>query len=76
LGFDKFISWDDSIDEHLNGLLKAIMALEQQRGERIKVDVITWRGMMTKVCLLFPSGQSDDLTVCQIMSSPFDRFGR
>jgi RAT1-interacting protein len=47
-GFDSFHKWDDSIDEHLVGLLRAIMDLEQKTNERVKTDVITWRGMMTK----------------------------
>jgi RAT1-interacting protein len=48
-GFDTFRKWDDSIDEHLDGLLKAIMALEEKSGERTQTDVVTWRGMMTRV---------------------------
>ena len=48
-GYETFKKWDDSIDEHLDGLLKAIMALEEETGERVKVDFLTWRGMLTKV---------------------------
>jgi RAT1-interacting protein len=48
-GYESFIRWDDSTDEHLDGLLKAVELLEEKTGERVKVDVITWRGMMTKV---------------------------
>lgn len=48
-GFDTFKRWDDSIDEHLDGLLRAIMTLEQETGQRQTIDVITWRGMLTKV---------------------------
>jgi RAT1-interacting protein len=48
-GFDKFIKWDDSIDEHLDGLLKAITALEQETDTRQKTDIVTWRGIMTKI---------------------------
>jgi RAT1-interacting protein len=47
-GFDTFRKWDESIDEHLEGLLKAIKHLEEKKGERIKTDIITWRGMMTR----------------------------
>jgi len=48
-GYDRFHRWDDSIDEHLVGLLKSIQLLEEKTSERLKVDVITWRGMITKV---------------------------
>lgn len=48
-GFDTFQKHDDSVDEHLDGLLKAIMELERRTGEKVKADAVTWRGMMTKV---------------------------
>jgi len=34
--------------------LKTIAAQEEKTGKRIDADVITWRGMMTKVKLLNP----------------------
>ncbi|AEO63401.1 uncharacterized protein THITE_58765 [Thermothielavioides terrestris NRRL 8126] len=51
-GFDKFVKHDDSIDEHLDGLLKTIANHEQQTGKPIDAHVVTWRGMMTKVCFM------------------------
>lgn len=48
-GFDKFQKCDDSRDEHLDSLLRAIMAHEQQTGTKIDANFVTWRGMMTKV---------------------------
>ncbi|SPQ21096.1 ea58651c-63cb-4e9a-b861-5e966caefd4e [Thermothielavioides terrestris] len=48
-GFDKFVKHDDSIDEHLDGLLKTIANHEQQTGKPIDAHVVTWRGMMTKI---------------------------
>jgi RAT1-interacting protein len=48
-GFDTFKKWDDSIDEHLVGLLRALMALEQKSNQKLTTDFITWRGMMTKI---------------------------
>ncbi|KAL7270233.1 decapping endonuclease targeting mRNA [Rhizina undulata] len=48
-GFDTFGKHDDSIDEHLDGLLTAMIDLERRTGERCKADVVTWRGMITKV---------------------------
>jgi hypothetical protein len=40
---------DDTADDHLDSLLKTIMAHEEKTGERVEADFITWRGMMTKV---------------------------
>lgn len=48
-GFDTFEKEDDSIDGHLNSLLKAIAHHEQKEGKKLDVHVVTWRGMMTKV---------------------------
>ncbi|KAL2152519.1 hypothetical protein VTH82DRAFT_5703 [Thermothelomyces myriococcoides] len=48
-GSDTFIRHDDSIDEHLDGLLKTIQAYEQQTGEAIDAHIVTWRGMLTKI---------------------------
>ncbi|PBP17596.1 RAI1-like protein [Diplocarpon rosae] len=47
-GYDTFEKLDDAADDHLDSLLKAIMALEQETGKRVETDIITWRGMMTK----------------------------
>ncbi|WEW61892.1 decapping endonuclease targeting mRNA [Emydomyces testavorans] len=48
-GFDTFEKLDDSGDEHLDALLDAIVALEQRTGAKCEADVVTWRGMMTKL---------------------------
>jgi RAT1-interacting protein len=48
-GFNTFEKLDDSKDDHLESLLKTIIAYEQRTGSRADVAVITWRGMMTKV---------------------------
>lgn len=48
-GFDKFHQLDDSNDDHLDGLVDTIAALEKEQGSKIEADIITWRGMMTKV---------------------------
>ena len=58
-GFDQWVKGDDSVDGHLDALLETIQAHEESlqandsRPEDVKVkaDFITWRGMMTKVCL-------------------------
>ena len=48
-GFDTFRKLDDSLDDHLYSLLKTIAAWENDSGTKCEADVITWRGMMTKV---------------------------
>ncbi|KAH0548175.1 hypothetical protein GP486_008104 [Trichoglossum hirsutum] len=52
-GFDAFEKLDDTADEHLDGLLSTIMALEKETGKQCEADFITWRGMMTKVSYKF-----------------------
>ncbi|KAI9677619.1 MAG: decapping endonuclease targeting mRNA [Caeruleum heppii] len=47
-GFDTFRKVDDTRDEHLDGLCQSIEELERRTGERVEVDIVTWRGMMTK----------------------------
>ncbi|KAI1117186.1 RAI1 like PD-XK nuclease-domain-containing protein [Nemania sp. NC0429] len=48
-GFDKFDKHDESIDEHLDSLLKTIEAHEKEEGKKIDANIVTWRGMMTKI---------------------------
>ncbi|KAM0719020.1 hypothetical protein Q7P37_004925 [Cladosporium fusiforme] len=48
-GFDTFRKHDDSVDEHLDSLLETVMAHEQNSGQRVKSDILTWRGIMTKI---------------------------
>ncbi|KAI1328814.1 RAI1 like PD-XK nuclease-domain-containing protein [Xylariaceae sp. FL0255] len=48
-GFDTFDKHDDSVDEHLDSLLKSIAAHEKEEGKKIDAHLVTWRGMMTKI---------------------------
>ncbi|KAI9766821.1 MAG: decapping endonuclease targeting mRNA [Geoglossum simile] len=48
-GFGTFEKLDDTADDHLDGLLTAIVALEKETGKQCEADFVTWRGMMTKV---------------------------
>jgi RAT1-interacting protein len=48
-GYESFQKLDDSKDGHLDALLRTIMAHELEQGKKIDAEVITWRGMMTKV---------------------------
>jgi RAT1-interacting protein len=48
-GFETFDKLDDTADDHLDSLLKTIAAHEEKLGKRVDAEIITWRGMMTKV---------------------------
>ncbi|MCJ1341114.1 decapping endonuclease targeting mRNA [Bachmanniomyces sp. S44760] len=48
-GFDTFQQLDDIKDDHLDSLLKTIVALEKETEARCEAHFITWRGMMTKI---------------------------
>ncbi|KAK1760492.1 RAI1 like PD-XK nuclease-domain-containing protein [Echria macrotheca] len=48
-GFDKFVPHDASVDRHLDDLLKTIVRHEKETGKRIDANIVTWRGMMTKI---------------------------
>ncbi|CAH0024279.1 unnamed protein product [Clonostachys rhizophaga] len=48
-GFETFQKQDDSKDEHLDSLLKTIIDHEQKEGKKIDANVVTWRGMITKI---------------------------
>ncbi|UNI18908.1 decapping endonuclease targeting mRNA [Purpureocillium takamizusanense] len=57
-GFNSFQKHDDSRDEHLDSLLRTIVAHERETGQKIDANVVTWRGMMTKI-LATPFEQND-----------------
>jgi len=48
-GFDTFQKQDDTADDHLDSLLKTLIAKERETSEKVNADVITWRGMTTKI---------------------------
>lgn len=48
-GFETFKRLDDTEDDHLNSLLKRIVELEKETGTKCETDIITWRGMLTKI---------------------------
>ncbi|OAF63003.1 Protein rai1 [Pseudogymnoascus destructans] len=48
-GFETFEKLDESTDDHLESLLRTIVGVERERGGRCEADVVTWRGMMTKL---------------------------
>ncbi|KAJ5449608.1 Decapping nuclease rai1 [Penicillium daleae] len=49
IGFDTFQKLNDAADEHLDALLDTIVAMEKETGRKCETDVVTWRGMMTKI---------------------------
>ncbi|PYH48282.1 DXO/RAI1 family decapping nuclease [Aspergillus saccharolyticus JOP 1030-1] len=61
-GFESFQKLDDSADEHLDALLETIMALEQDTGIKCEADIITWRGMMTKILTAPFDNMNGDVT--------------
>lgn len=48
-GFDSFEKLDDTVDGHIDSLLKSLLDLEQKMGKKVEANFITWRGMMTKL---------------------------
>lgn len=41
-GFDTFQQLDDTVDDHLDSLLRTIIDLEQRTQTRRTADIITW----------------------------------
>ncbi len=52
-GFQNFKNLDDTADDHLNSLLKRLIALEKETGTKVEADIVAWRGMLTKVRILW-----------------------
>lgn len=48
-GLESFRKTDDSVDEHLVGLLAAIMEMEKKQNAKIDTHFISYRGMMTNL---------------------------
>ncbi|KAG2214531.1 hypothetical protein INT46_003081 [Mucor plumbeus] len=51
VGYDKMIQRDESIPEHLDTLLDALTNAntKQPQDNQITADIVTWRGIMTKI---------------------------
>lgn len=52
-GFDKFRKHQE-VDEHLDSLLECLLKYEQEKAKKVDVDIITWRGMLTKIMTVLP----------------------
>ena len=42
-GFDTFQQLDDTVDDHLDSLLKSVMDLEKRTGTKCIAEIVTWR---------------------------------
>jgi len=51
-GFDSFRQLDDTGDDHLDGLLQALIHQEGEKRAKLETDFVTWRGMMTKIMIV------------------------
>jgi RAT1-interacting protein len=51
-GFDEFVKFGE-VDEHLDSLLASIQQYETTKEKTVHVDIITWRGMMTKIMTVY-----------------------
>lgn len=52
-GFEQFVKFAE-IDEHLDSLLATLQRYEETQEKEVQVDIITWRGMMTKIMTVPP----------------------
>ncbi|KXG51178.1 uncharacterized protein PGRI_067500 [Penicillium griseofulvum] len=48
-GYETFEKLNDVPDEHLDALLDTLVAYEKETEKKCDVDIITWRGMLTKI---------------------------
>ena len=52
-GFDSVISRDESINEHIDAILSALIQYESTHGTaKTNVDIVTWRGLISKLLVL------------------------
>ncbi|KAG1191678.1 hypothetical protein G6F36_002159 [Rhizopus arrhizus] len=58
VGFDRFIQRDESVPEHIDTLLDALTQLNTNTDQKSTADIITWRGIMTKI-LCTPFSRKD-----------------
>ncbi|QIW98338.1 hypothetical protein AMS68_003856 [Peltaster fructicola] len=70
-GFQSFQKHDDTIDEHLDALLDTLQAHEEQTSQKVEADVLTWRGMMTKI-LIAPYDRFDGFEMNATFSKTAD----
>ncbi|CAN6610247.1 decapping nuclease Rai1p [Trichomonascus vanleenenianus] len=59
-GYKDFVRKDESQPLHLNNFLEALITYEKKKQEKIKGDIITYRGIMTNL-LCLPYSNNDDI---------------
>jgi RAT1-interacting protein len=59
-GFSQFVQKDESFSRHLDSMLLAVIAKERTTNKKVAADIITWRGIMTKL-LTLPYSKQDDI---------------
>ena len=63
-GYETRIERDENDNEHLNSLLEALIQNKEVEGQLKQSDLITWRGMMTKLCtILYEDQQGFEMNV-------------
>lgn len=72
VGFETFQKLNDAADEHLDALLDTVVALESETGKKCEADIVTWRGMMTKVSIIDCNRGHRSDQKSQILTAPFD----
>lgn len=73
-GFNTFRAHSDTVDEHLDSLLDTLEQLERNTGVRCDAQVLTWRGMMTKILTApfeFEDGFEMNATLFQVRPPPY-----
>ncbi|KAH3679436.1 hypothetical protein WICMUC_000981 [Wickerhamomyces mucosus] len=59
-GYKNFKEVDEQLDGQFTGLLRAIKGYEEKNNSKVKADIITFRGIMTKI-LTLPYNSKDPL---------------
>jgi len=66
------VKHDDSVDEHLDGLLAALVDIEKTTSIPINPNFVTWRGMLTKImCLPFDSRDGFEMNAIRYKDTIF-----
>lgn len=70
-GFEELIERNESINEHLDSLLISLLRVSQSKEKKneqlSKANLITWRGMMTKLCtLLYEDRQGFEMNAMMV----------
>lgn len=63
-GYSEFVERDEGVAKHLDELLRALVwyEREQNKGKRVKADIVTYRGVMTRL-LTLPYARGEDVDI-------------